>query len=619
MIGPPLTVPAGLEPFAGRGLLAACDVQVARRLGRLAGDETPEALLAVALVARAARLGHTLTDLRRVRDLTVVDADEPVDVAALPWPAPGPWGAALAASPLCGDGRPLRVDGSRVWFDRLWGEEDQVAGDLRDLARARGDVDVARLHDGVARLFGDERAGAQAQAAATAVLRGLAVVAGGPGTGKTTTVARIVALVAEQTRPGGRPPLVALAAPTGRAAARLEEAVHEAASQLAVEPWVAEALRRAKATTLHRLLGWRADSSTRFRHHRGDPLAHDLVVVDETSMVSLTLMARLCDAVRRDARLVLVGDPAQLASIEAGSVLADVVGPAAAAPRRSAAWLERLGDALGTTLDEPPSADREGFGDGVVVLAGSRRYGPAIGTVADAVRLGDADAAIDALRAGAGPVRWVEAGAQEEAALDAVREPVLTWGRAVHDAAARGDEDEALRALSTLRVLCAHRRGPAGVAAWTARIETWLRDALGLPPGDPTRVAGRPLLVTANDRALRLSNGDLGVVVHRPDGAVRAVFSRSAGEPVRLAPSRLDGVEAAYALTIHKAQGSQAAHALVVLPDAGSRLLTRELLYTAVTRAQDRLTVVGTEEVLREAVARPIERATGLEARLWDT
>ena len=381
--------------------------------------------------------------------------------------------------------------------------------------------------------------------------RRFAVVAGGPGTGKTTTVARIVALLAEQ---AGAMPLVALAAPTGKAAARLEEAVHAEARRLDVAPDVREGLLGLNASTLHRLLGWRPGSHSRFRHHRGNRLPHDVVIVDETSMVSLSLMARVVEAVRPQARLVLVGDPGQLTSIEAGAVLGDIVGAG---------------------------------GPGVAVLEHVYRYGAGIDALASAIRDGDGDAALAALTAGHRDITWIAVDAGDPAALDAlapVRDGAVAAARAVIAAARAGDARTAIDALGAFRVLCAHRRGGHGVAVWTARIEGWLGGELGRGRWYP----GRPLLVTENDYGLRLYNGDTGVVVETEPGRVAAAFERR-GEPVRFAPSRLSAIETVYAMTVHKSQGSQFGTAAVLLPAPTSQILTRELLYTAVTRARERL------------------------------
>src|SRR5215213_2712324 len=393
-----LRAPEALRPFNEAGVLAAADVHVAARLLALAGEDDPQVALAAALAVRGPRLGHVYVDLATVRDTTVVDVEEPVDLATLPWPETEGWRARLAASALV-DGGPLRLEGTRLYLDRYWREERQIAADLQAFAGEPPPVREDALADGLARLFGpgDEQ---QRRAAGAAVRRRLAVVAGGPGTGKTTTVARIAALLAEQAVNAvapAPPPLVALAAPTGKAAARLEEAVHDEARRLDVSEPVRAALLGLEASTLHRLLGRRRGSHSRFRHHRGNRLPHDVVVVDETSMVSLSLMARLVEAVRPDARLVLVGDPGQLTSIEAGAVLGDVVGPAS--------------------------------GAGIVVLEHVHRFGGAIADLA---------AVVDVLRRGGENVTWIDADPADDVELPAVREPAVAAAGAVIDAARAG-------------------------------------------------------------------------------------------------------------------------------------------------------------------------------------
>ena len=605
--------PPELEPFNEAGVLAAADVHVARRLAELAGGQ--DALLAAALAVRAPRLGHVYVDLATVSRTVTVEAEEPVDLGALPWPEPGAWLDRVARSPLVSVGddapeaRPLRLIGSRLYLDRYWRDERQVAADLRVLGREADGVDTALLAEGLRRVFAQRPDPGQKLAAATAVLRGLAVVAGGPGTGKTTTVARILALLQEQ--PGDL--LVALAAPTGKAAARLEEAVHDEAAGLDVAPEVRDRLLAASASTIHRLLGWRPDSSSRFRHHRGNKLPHDVLIVDETSMVSLSLMARLVEAVRPQARLILVGDPGQLTSIEAGAVLGDVVGPATQGPRMRPEARERLAAVTGEDVPAEPSVS--GPGDGIVVLDQGHRFGTGIGTLASAVRRGDADAALEVLASAPEGVEWIAADPAADP-LTAVRAAAVASARTILAAAAERDARRALDALRGFRVLCAHRRGEHGVATWMARTEEWLAaDVPGFTSGRRWYV-GRPLLVTENDYELGLFNGDTGVVVATAQTKVAAAFERR-GEIVELSPSRLAAVDTVHAMTIHKSQGSQFGTAAVLLPPPGSPILTRELLYTAVTRAEDRLIVVGAEETLRAAIARPAARASGLLERLW--
>jgi exodeoxyribonuclease V alpha subunit len=550
-----------LREFNDIGVLSAADVHVATRLAELVGEESEPVRLAIALAVRGPRLGHVFVDLATVRDTATVESDEPVDLSALPWPAVEAWLVALAASELLAVGeddgglaeaRPLRLLGARLYLDRYWREERTVAADVNEM-NASGRLQV---------------------------------IAGGPGTGKTTRVARIVGELIEQAAAcETRPPLIALAAPTGKAAARLQEAVHEETARLPVGASARELVLGLRASTLHRLLGWRPGSHSRFAHDRGNRLPHDVVIVDETSMVSLSLMARLVEAVRPDARLILVGDPGQLASIEAGVVLADIVGP--------------------------------GVGEGVVVLERVHRYGGGIAAVADAIRRGDGDAAVAALSAAPDEVTWLPIDVQEtEAGLAVIRDPAVAAGLDVATAASAGAAREALAALGRFRLLCAHRRGPYGVSDWTSRIQGWLGGEI--EDIEQRDYVGRPLLVTENDYELGLYNGDTGVIVEGVGERAAAAFERG-GEVMQFSPLRLGAVETVYAMTIHKSQGSQFDTAAVLLPGASSRILTRELLYTAVTRARRGLILVGTEEAVRQAVARPVARASGLRERLWGT
>jgi exodeoxyribonuclease V alpha subunit len=523
-----------LREFNEAGVLAPADVHVAQRLTALAGESDESVALAVALAVRAPRLGHVYVDLATIHETATVDTDEPVDLTALPWPEPDGWPERVAASPLLAG--PLHLEGAALYLDRYWREERLVAADLRALM----DVPPAPPVDLGAR-FEDPR---QRLAAETVLARRFAVIAGGPGTGKTTTVARIVKLLLE------REPdtLIALAAPTAVAAARLTDAMRE------------QGIEGVEARTLHRLLGWRPDTHSRFRHHRGNRLPYDVVIVDETSMVGLWQMARLVEAVRPGARLILVGDPGQLTSIEAGAVLGDIA-------------------AAG--------------GDAIVTLAEVYRYDASIGRVAEAIRRGDGDATVAALAG----VTWVEDD-------ELVRERAVATARAVTAAAEAGDGPRAIEALGSFRLLCAHRRGPYGVSAWTAQIEDWTG------AGGAEWYVGRPLLVTENDYGLQLFNGDTGVVIAGPAGLTVAF------ERVQISPTRLAAVDTVYAMTVHKAQGSQFRTAAVVLPEPTSPILTRELLYTAVTRAREELIVVGSEESVRAAVARPVARASGLRGLL---
>ncbi len=326
-----------LGQFNRAGVLVAADVHVARALARLGGDDDELVALAVALAVRAPRVGHVLVDLATIRKTAVASFEEEADLAGLPWPPVEMWLDRVSSSPLVTPGddgrddRPLRLAGTSLYLDRYWQDEQDVA--VRLMARSSAPplkVDDAVLTEGLARLYPDDASGLQSRAADIVLHQLLAVIAGGPGTGKTTTVARVLALLAEQAAHASRAfPTVALTAPTGKAAARMAEAVHDAARRLDVDDELRAWLLSLDASTVHRLLGRRAGTETRFRHDRHNHLPYEVVVVDETSMMSLPLMARLLESVRPDARLVLIGDQEQLASVEAGAVLGDIVGPAA--------------------------------------------------------------------------------------------------------------------------------------------------------------------------------------------------------------------------------------------------------------------------------------------------
>jgi exodeoxyribonuclease V alpha subunit len=507
--------------------------------------------------------------------------------AGLPWPQPQAWIAQVAGNPLVASGadgpddRPLRLVGSLLYLQRYWQDENAIRTALRERSGLVG-VDPGALSDALARLFPQAHPDQQRLAAATAALRRLTIIAGGPGTGKTTSVARLLELLA-QVDPGS----VALAAPTGKAAARLQEAV---AAEAEVGP--------VAASTLHRLLGWRPDARGRFRHDRSNPLPHDVVVVDETSMVSLPMMARLLEAVRPDARVILVGDPDQLASIDAGAVLGDLV---AASPSSTRA---DLASALTAACPLEAAGAQRAADTGVVVLDHNYRFGGAIADLAQAIRHGDPDAVVHVLRGGHADVEFLEPGS-----IAAVRADVVEQARRTVAAARAGDATGALSALGTQRVLCAHREGRYGVTHWNAQLEEWTAHLTTRTPGDPWYV-GRPLLVTANDYTADLYNGDTGVVIATGTG-VRAAFARADGI-AELPVAQLDAVVTLRAMTIHRGQGSQFDAVTVVLPPADSPLLTRELLYTAVTRARSRIRVLGTEEAVRAGVQRQVRRASGL-------
>ncbi|WP_104108268.1 exodeoxyribonuclease V subunit alpha [Nocardioides sp. 616] len=558
-----------LATFNQAGVITSGDVHVARTLGELGQESDESVLLAIALTCRAVRAGSVCLELDRVRD-TPVEVD-------LPWPDPTAWDEALTASPLLRLGVLHWVDGL-LYLDRYHEQESQVLADLGQRAATTPPHDPALMAASLDRVFAATGYDEQRAACLRAAGQWTTVITGGPGTGKTTAVAGLLVGLHEQFAARGETVRIALAAPTGKAAARLQQSVHREAGTFSAHD--RDRLAGLQASTLHRLLRPHPGNRTRFRHDRGNRLPHDVVVVDETSMVSLTMMARLLEAVRPDARLILVGDPFQLSSIEAGAVLSDLVRGYAG---RS---------------DSP-----------VVALSTTHRFGQEIAELAEALRTGDADAAVAVLSAGHDEVEWV----REEDPSARIRDTALPAALAVRDAAAANRPDAALAALEQHRLLCAHREGPYGVRHWNRRVEAWITAETGDPLYESAYV-GRPLLVTANDYALGVYNGDTAVVVDT--GQARRVAVDASTGPLDLAPSRLGDVETMHAMTIHKSQGSQADVVTVLLPPEDSRLLSRELFYTAVTRARSRVRVVGSEAEVRAAITRRAQRATGLAVRL---
>ncbi|NNG18859.1 exodeoxyribonuclease V subunit alpha [Naumannella sp. ID2617S] len=606
-----------LDSFTESGLLGPADVHTATLLGELWAEPDERVRLAAALAVRALRAGSVCVEVPRLAEI-VLDAEDAPDTADLPWPDPQAWLAALTTSELVQVGtapspggdqtRPLRLVGDLLYLERYWLQEEAVRGEL--LARSGASeppVPPERLSRLLDELFDGAGLAAdepdqQRLAATMAALTPLTVIAGGPGTGKTTTVARVLGLLATISP---TPPSIALAAPTGKAAARLEEAVRGALGDLG-GGWP-ERVGTVRARTLHKLLGWLPGQRTRFRHDRDNPLPYDIVVVDELSMVSLTLMARLLEALRPQARVVLVGDPDQLTSVEAGAVLADIT-------RAPLPVGEPLADRLAELAPPGRPAATPTSGQ-VVTLQHTWRFDGGIDTLARAIRAGDDEAALTVLRSSAQELSFTEADLGQPGAdsLESLRRKAVSAGRGLHAAALAGDVDGALRALDQHRVLCAHRRGPFGVAHWERQVEQWLREALPGYGVEGDWYPGLPLMVTANDPDAGLYNGDTGVLVNTAHG-LRAAFARG-GEPMLFSTIQLDAVVPVHAMTVHKSQGSQFQALSLVLPPPESPLLTRELLYTAVTRASAHVEVIGQADSVRRAIQRPANRASGLGQR----
>lgn len=522
----------------------------------------------------------------------------------------------LDRSPICGDGdppTPVVIDGGLVYLYRYWDYERRLVAAL--LLRNRpADVDAETepMRAGLERLFPAADGidvDWQKVATALAMLRRLTIISGGPGTGKTSTVVRLLALILEMAGEGGC--RIALAAPTGKAAARMQQAIESARDGLRAAAAVIDAIPRS-TSTLHRLLGARPHGGG-FRHGVDNPLAIDVLVVDEVSMVDLALMTRLLEAVPAHARVILLGDRDQLASVEPGSVFADLC---LGADRFSSIVSSHLEALTGYPMEAAISTP---LADACVVLKQSYRFSDdsGVGRLAVAIRGGDGEAVRSLLDgAGSEQVGWhSQAGGEGLKAL--VRDRVVSVYRPRLEAVRRGMEPDALFTLYTgMQMLCAVRRGESGVVAMNVAIESELARAGLIDPTDHWYM-GRPLMITANDYNLDLFNGDMGIVLGDPTtGAARACFMPQGGEPRWLHPARLPPHETAWALTIHKSQGSEFDDVIVVLPGEDSPLLTRELIYTAVTRARRRVELWATPASVAASVSRRTHRQSGLARRL---
>lgn len=615
-----VTHSVGLDDLLRAGVIASADAHFGRfcaaREGQTPGpgDEgTFIVALLAALASRALRDGHACLPLASVAEAQVLDAEgallgfhpplRALEEAIFDSPA------VMRAEAVRPEGElstPLVIDeANRLYLARYFRHERRLAHILSELLESSGETfasDSAWLEARLDHYFGSsagdgkEPVDWQREAARVAVTRRFSVITGGPGTGKTSTVVKILALLGDMAEKRDElQPTVQLLAPTGKAAARMMEAIHGASSSLDLTPERKKTLVSG-ASTIHRALGVIPNNPNRFRRGPAHPLRADVVIVDEASMIDLALMRHLVEALREGARLILLGDRHQLASVEAGSVLAELCGA--------------LTDRGGATVE----------------LMKSYRFSAESGifALAAAMRDGNGEQCLAVASSGMEDIRWSEAGSKpdEDAALRAL--VVARYGKALKAGSAEG----ALRALSDFRVLCAHRRGPHGVESMNETIRAWLVDAGVVPRSSRSNrhdrattpessfYRGRPILVTENDYAMGLHNGDVGLVWPDESGKLAVLIIDESGESRWLSPAQLPAHETAFALTIHKSQGSEYDEVAVLLPEANSRLLSRELVYTGITRARRGLHLFGSREALLMASSRSVERHSGLAAAL---
>mgnify|MGYP000284659160 FL=1 len=641
-----------LHAWADQGLLRRIDSALAEQLHRLDPQAPAALLVAAAVLAQMEGRGHTCLPVAALCDAPVALLgwpqawlDGPLGLNALwatmPRDVPG-WRQQLQASCLrAADapdaGQPLVLGGTAdaplLYLRRYAGYEQRVGQGLLQRAGEPLPVPQAAARVWLDRFFAP-RADLdwQKMACAVALRARLSVITGGPGTGKTYTAARLLALLLAL-HDTGSPLRVALAAPTGKAAARLKQSIDKALQDMTVPADAGLDLkalveRMGPARTLHSLLGARPDSR-QFRHHAAHPLDVDVLIVDEASMVHLEMMDALLQALPPHARLVLLGDKDQLASVEAGAVLGDLCRDAAQG-HYSAETVQFVQAVAGQTLgaaylaagtSAPPLAQQ------TVMLRESRRFGGPIGQLAWAVNGGDAPAAMAALQsADAGPLAqplWAQQASSPQAVCDLARgasgKPSYADYLACIAAGPVAGSHEGwvqsvLLAFDRFRILCAVRQGEWGTEGLNAAVQKALADQGGLK-AQGEWFAGRPVMVTRNDAQLGVFNGDVGVALPNAQGALKVWFLD--GDQLRsVSVTRLAHVETAFAMTVHKSQGSEFLHTALVLPPGGAEVLSRELVYTGITRAREQFSLIEAQHGLLEAaIARPSVRASGL--RQW--
>jgi exodeoxyribonuclease V alpha subunit len=608
------------------GVLTEIDCHLGRALLRFESSDQPLAALAGALTSRAVQAGHVSLDLAHLASEPVVDRED--NLIAVAWPSLDAWRTAFDQSSLVGASSapddtgnltPLVVDSKhRVYLQRYASYQDRLVAQLSARTRKVGDLDESVLAAGLERLFPSAPASseqpafdAQRFAALLAVHGHFTVISGGPGTGKTTAVGKVLLLLQEQAAAAGKPPLrITLVAPTGKAAQRLTDSLGTALASLDASPGTMTNVP-AVASTIHRALGYSSRTPTRFRRNQQHPLGADVVVVDEASMVDLALMTKLVEAVPSTARLILLGDKDQLASVEAGAIFGDIFQPEL--ERRYSPALVQLAERLGSgglasALDLPPIADS------TVHLSRSYRYADdsSIGDLARALRAGDGSLTTRALSAG-GDVVWVRAEPDAPEPLELKLRETAEMG--YREYARESDPARRLVLLSGFRFLSAHRRGPLGIESLNRLVEQSLTRH-GLEPTEG-HYDGRPIMITENDYQIGLFNGDIGVLGREPGQERLFATFQSPDGPRRVQASRLPAHETVFAMTVHKSQGSEFDRIALVMPERPSRVFTRELLYTAVTRARRQVIVFGSGEVLLSGVTNPIHRSSGIGDALW--
>jgi exodeoxyribonuclease V alpha subunit len=606
------------------GKLSDIDVHFAKFISGLSDNDDPDILLAAALVSNATGNGDVYLDLASEAEKPILG--EGNGERAVICPKLSAWSQKISQLPAVGrpgDFRPLILDNkNRLYLYRYWDYEKRLSDSI--ISRAKEDVrniDITLLDNSLKRVFQknkDDDFNQQKVAALIAVFKRFCVISGGPGTGKTFAMAKILALLLELSKEYRLK--IMLAAPTGKAAARIGESIMAAKKTLNCSVDVIEAIP-SETFTIHRMLKT-IPGSPYFRHNAENPLDADVVVVDEASMVDLALMSKLVAAVPVDAKLILIGDKDQLASVEAGSVLGDIC-DWNNIHGFSIHFRNKMEKLLGQKIDvsSKEHKDSSGLYDCMVVLKKNYRFTDksGIGELSRAVNHGDIDKVLSLLKTDNDQIEWEDISLSHDLSRAITKRVIENYS----DYLNTDDPYRALELFSRFKILCAVKIGSFGVNAVNRLSEKVLiREGLIETDSSPSKpwYRGRPVLVTRNDYNLELFNGDIGITMPVPGSSSKDMyvyFPGNSGELRRFSPHRLPEHETVYAMTVHKSQGSEFENILFILPDRDYPVLTRELFYTGITRAIQNVSIWGSEDVLRSTISRKIERTSGLRDALW--
>ncbi|MDR8391587.1 exodeoxyribonuclease V subunit alpha [Aliifodinibius sp. S!AR15-10] len=600
-----------LSSYRDEGFISEISYQFCEFLKRVEPGCSAGVLLAGCLASQRREEGDvciTLAD--EAETFLFEDSDK-----AVRGPELNEWIGELNASECIGkpgQARPLILDeDGRLYLHKYWKYEALLAEQLRIRAVPPAlNVNAENLKKELDALFDSDQTGLDWQkiAAWAAVRQKLTIISGGPGTGKTTTVVKILLLLAQL----GELNHVALAAPTGKAASRLMESVHGALQRFEPAKEILEQLPK-QAVTIHKLLGARRYGSA-FRYNRENPLPYDLVVIDEASMIDLALMVKLVQALPDHGKLIMLGDKDQLASVEAGAVMGSIC--AYTENQFSSSFIEAANE---VGLEIPPQTLQENphsLTDHIILLEKSYRFGEesGIGQLAGSILKGREEQVHDILQSSKFKDVSLKRFEDLSGFSDILGEVLLDHFNKIVN---RAGIEPALASISELGILCVHRRGPLGANQVNLLIEKILRQN-GLIPMTSEWYVGKPVMVTRNDYSLGLRNGELGITLEDENGDLKVYFQKSEGSHRSFYPSRLSEIETAYAITVHKSQGSEFNDIAIVLPQQVSAVSSREMLYTAVTRARNSCTIIGSQLVLAGTVERKTDRSSGLKDRLWD-